>query len=367
MRILQLIFSLTSGGAEKFTVDLSNELSKSHEVYLCVILSEENENNSFFKSQIGNKVNYINLSCSKGINLKTFITIFKLVIKIKPDVVHSHLNTILYLYLPALIFKNKIKFIHTLHNIASKTIGFRWQKNANRIFYKLHFIDAVAISEQNENSFKEYYRHNNITLIRNGVSNPVKSDEFKSVKDELLKLKIKPSDKIFIHIASFSQAKNHNLLIDVFNRLIEENTGLILLIIGGNFNTEEANILKAKSNSGIYFLGTRSNISDYLLNSDVFVLSSLWEGLPISLLEALSCGVIPVCTPAGGIPNVIKDESIGYVSDDFTEEGLYGAVVKCLNKIETFDRINLKKYYNLNFSMVKCAKEYEGIYFKKDK
>lgn len=362
MKILQLIFSLSSGGAEKFTVDLSNELSKNNEVFFCMIRVDRDKDLSFFKSQLSENVYYINLHRTKGINLKTFFTIFKLIKKIKPDIIHAHLNTILYLYLPALLFKNRIKFIHTIHSIAPKTIGFKWQKKINNVFYKNKIINVVAISQEIKKSFIDFYGHQYIDLIENGVSNPKKSIQFNDVKEEIFELKQKPSDKVFIHIASYSEAKNQKLLIKVFNKLIEEDKGIILLVIGKHFDSENAKKLKNISKKGIYFLGTRTNISDYLFNSDVFVLSSLWEGLPISLLEALSCGIIPVCTPAGGIPDVIKDESIGYISKNFKEQEFYNSVKKSIDNIEYFDRKVLKKYYTENFSIENCARNYQLIY-----
>lgn len=361
MKILQFLYDLSSGGAEKFTVDLSNQLANENEVYLCVILKEDKKL-SFFKNQLLGKVNYINLNCSKGINFKTFITIFKLLNQIKPDVVHAHLNTVLYLYFPALLLRSKIKFIHTLHSFASKTSGFKWQKKVNKVFYKKSLINAVVISQECRTSFIDFYEHNNVKLIENGVASPKKTSNFKDVRKELNALKYKSTDKIFIHIASFSEAKNQKLLINVFNNIIEKDFGVVLIVIGHGFDTEEGKKIKEFSKQGIFYLGTITNITDYLLNSDAFVLSSIREGLPISLLEALSCGIIPVCTPAGGIPDVINDETLGYVSNDFTERGLINAVLKCIKNMETFDRSNLKNYYNTNFSMEKCANKYKSVY-----
>lgn len=361
MKILQFIFNLSTGGAEKFTVDLSNQLSLSNDVYLCVIQNEDNQLN-FFKEQINQNVKYINLNCAKGINFKTFFTIFKLCKTIKPDVIHSHLNTILYLYLPALLFKDKIIFVHTLHSVAHKIASFKWQKNINSFFYKKNLIKPVVISKENKSSFIEFYHYNNVAIIENGVADPIKTKKFNYVKEELKELKFKYSDKIFIHIGRFSKPKNQMLLIKVFNKLIEDDQNVILIIIGDYFDSEGAKKLREISNKRIYYLGIRVNISDYLLNSDIFVLSSLWEGLPISLLEALSCGTIPVCTPAGGIPDVIKDESIGYISKDFSEKELYYTVQKCIKNYDNFEKREIIDYFNTSFSMNKCAKKYLDFY-----
>lgn len=362
MKILQLTFSLTSGGGEKFAVDLANKLSENHEVYFCVILSEQFKTHSFFKNQLKSSINYINLDSLKGINLKLFLTIYKLINKIKPDVVHFHLNTVLYLYFPAIVFRKKVNFIHTLHSVTPKTIGFKWQKIVNKYFYKKDLIRPVVISKNNLDTFIDFYRHNNVTLIENGVAMASKTPEFKSVQKEILNLKNKESDRVLIHIGGYLEAKNQKLLVDVVNRLVDEKRDVILIVIGKYFDTDNAKNLVNKSRIEIHYLGTKPNVSDYLLNSDVFVLSSLWEGLPISLLEALSCGIVPVCTPAGGIPDVIKDESIGYVSSDFTEEEFHNSIVKCLYNIESFDRSNLIKYFIDRYSIETCAEKYEIVY-----
>jgi len=362
MKILQLIFNLASGGAQKITVDLSNQLVETNKVYLCVIQTDKDEELSFFKEQLNEKINYINLGFEKGFNYKMFFKIFNVLRSVKPDVVHAHLNTKLYLFIPSIVYKNRIKFIHTIHNLANIDVGFNWQKKINKFFYKNSFIKAVAISEECKSSFLEFYTNKNVNLVENGIAVPDKTNKYYSVQKEINSLKNMPSDKVFIHIARFSEQKNQKLLISVFNRLMQENKGVILIVIGNGFDTKEAKRLIKTSDPGIKYLGKRTNIQDYLLNSDAFVLSSLWEGLPISLLEAMSFGVIPVCTPAGGIPDVIKDEIIGYVSKDFTEQALYDSIIRCLLSMETFDRYFIKKYFNDNYSIEKCANKYTVLY-----
>ena len=363
MKILQIIFSLSSGGAEKISVDLSNELSKNHEVYFCVIL-RESQKLSFFKQALNKNIKYINLGCSKGINFRTFFSAFEIINRIRPDIIHLHLNTILYFYLPALFYKSQIKFIHTLHNIAPKTIRFGWQKKLNIFFYSRRIIIPIAISQKCKDSFVQFYGINQVDLIENGVSKPKHSINFENVKLELESFKHSYDDLILIHVARFSEQKNQKLLIDSFNKLIDNNIGAILIVLGSGFNSVESQNLKRLNQNRIYFLGAKQNVCDYLFNSDVFVLTSLWEGLPISLLEALSCGVIPICTPAGGIPDVITEEALGYVSRDFTKDEYFKSLSKCLLNIENFDRTHLVKYFDLNFSIRNCANNYLMCYLE---
>lgn len=152
--------------------------------------------------------------------------------------------------------------------------------------------------------------------------------------------------------------KNQKLLIHAFNRFLEKNHQGILIMIGACYDSPENKHLLAEAHKGIYWLGLKNNVCDYLLQADFFVLSSLYEGLPISLLEALSCGVIPICTPAGGIPDVIKDDSLGFVSKDFALSNFYDCLVKAYNETNRIDTERLKEYFNNNYSMNHCAELY---------
>ncbi|GAB1452030.1 hypothetical protein MASR2M47_20860 [Draconibacterium sp.] len=70
MKILQIIYSLSSGGAERFVVDLSNELAEmTNDVVLCTLRDDSQGNNGFYKSEISSKVNYINLKLKKDYDL----------------------------------------------------------------------------------------------------------------------------------------------------------------------------------------------------------------------------------------------------------------------------------------------------------
>ena len=132
----------------------------------------------------------------------------------------------------------------------------------------------------------------------------------------------------------------------------------VKVVIGANYDSPEYKQLIEDATPNIHWLGLKSNVCDYLTNGDFFILSSKWEGLPISLLEALSVGIIPVCTPAGGIPDVIKDRSLGYLSPSMNEEDFYRTVIDAIQTSEDFDREKLIEYFQDNFSMKHCASQY---------
>lgn len=359
MKIFELHYSTSWAGAERVVVDLSNELAKSNEVVLCTIEDDSLPGKSYYKKELSPNIKYINLECQSGLQLKALWRIYKTIKKEKPDIVHAHTDLIA-LFLPALLY-TKTRYFHTLHSLAEKCLKKPYLKCIYKWFYK-NRIQAITISNACLASYKQLYHLNNGIKIENGRSSLSPSTKYEQTKKEIQKLKIHPDDKVFVHIARCEEAKNQELLVNSFSKILQDDIHAILLMIGANYDKPNYQHLFVQMPKGMYCLGLKNNVSDYLLNSDFFILSSKWEGLPISLLEAISCGTIPVCTPAGGIPDVITDEKIGFLSTDFTEENFFLTIKTAIKQEKTFNKENLKTYFIEKFSMKHCTELYLKIF-----
>lgn len=353
MKIIQIIFTLNQGGAERFVLDLSNELAQEHDVHLFIIRNEE-ENNDFFKKELDEKVKYKSLGFKHGFKPFDYFKMYKIIKKENPDIVHCHMNTILLVLLPS-IFLKRIKYFHTVHSDAKNEAKNILFSSLRKFFYKYSLIHPITISEESKDSFFRFYGYDNSTLIYNGRKFPEKSVRFSEIEKEINSMKQNPDDLVFLHVSRFNEIKNQSMLISVFNQLIRENNNVILIIVGMGFDFEEGEDLVAAAGKGIYFLGEKTNVADYYHSADAFCLSSHFEGMPISVLEALACGCVPICTPVGGIVNVIKNGIYGFLSKDTSEKSYYQAVKEFLKNPESIDREKLKFYFEKNFSIKKCA------------
>lgn len=360
MTILQIIYSLGSGGAERFVVDLSNELSKdkSNNIVLVTIVDDGTQQNRHYLSEISENVKYICLGTKSGFHIRSFIRVFKTIRALKPDIVHAHCN-LLMLYLPALLLLTRVKYFHTLHNLAEVCLRFSFLKPINRYFYKGR-IKPITISDICLRSYTSLYGLKNAYCIPNGRTSVTTTAELKNVQQEINALKNTLQDKVFVHIARYGKQKNQQLLFDTFNRLYKENAQVQLLVIGAG-HQDPSNLLGVPCPI-IHIMGEKKNIGDYLSQADFFILSSFWEGLPISLLEAMSMGVIPVCTPAGGIPDVITDGVTGYLSPSFDNNDFYFTIKRALTDMKRIDKNKITAEYNNKYSMVECAKNYLEVY-----
>lgn len=364
MKILQIIPSLASGGAERFVVDLCNELNvQGEDVYLCILLNSQDADYGFYLPELNNSVHFIALNQSKGFRLNKIWLLYKLIRDTKPNIVHIHLSIYLYVYFLSLI-NFRTPFFFTIHSLAEKAChGFHFRL-LNFIYYLLGLINVIVISDECKLSYEKFYGLHNATLIYNGRKKNTPSFRYQEVLCEINKLKQNGSDLVFVHVARFEKSKNQKLLIQVFNRLEQEGFNFLLLIIGDWSFCNEAQELAKKANSRIHFLGTKHNVTDYLLLGDAFCLTSIYEGMPISLLEALSCGCTPVCTPVGGIKDIIKDEVTGFLSQDITEYSYYDAIKRFINQRTKIKKDLLIKFFEANYLIEKTASKHISLYNK---
>ena len=140
MRILEIIPQLNVGGAESFTINLCNEfVEHGHEVFL--VVTNSLKKCGHLKRNIDPRVKLIGMEKRHGADPMLFIRLPRLISRIKPDIVHTHLGAILYTVLSP-IFNQVPKYFHTVHNAAEKeaTTGGRISVWARKIQFNLHLV-----------------------------------------------------------------------------------------------------------------------------------------------------------------------------------------------------------------------------------
>ena len=150
----------------------------------------------------------------------------------------------------------------------------------------------------------------------------------------------------------------------VADRLIKEGYKLEILFIGRLCEQNMADFIESLGNKHLHLLGTRTNPLEYLKMADAFCLTSSHEGLPISLIEALGVGTIPVCTPVGGIVDLVQDGVNGFLSKGIDEDAYYAALKRYLDtpaeKLEQMRSEAIRSYEP--YSMKGCAGNYEKLF-----
>ncbi|HIF9547448.1 TPA: glycosyltransferase family 4 protein [Photobacterium damselae] len=248
--------------------------------------------------------------------------------------------------------KNKVKKISTLHNyididyISEK--GFLYGKVISFLHkFSLKRMNKVVACSKSVSNYIETEYGIKSCYIRNGVSlgGEIKNS-FKSIET-------------YIIIGVFNKRKNHTVAIDGFIKANKKNSQLLVL---GNGPLFSEIVSKYTNVSNVKFLGNVSNVREYLSKSDVYLSSSLAEGLPMSLLESLSEGLTYIISDIAPHKEIFEmDRSAGIiVSNNVTE---FSKAVNFMNK-NKIDKMS-KRTKNLFLGELTeeiMSKKYEDLF-----
>lgn len=364
MKLLFITYGLASGGAERFLTDMLNELSKKNNVDITLLFlkSGKNPKDSFYLPELNKKVKVEWLGYEK-LKLSVVSTLYKYIKSNSPDIVHVHLSPIILLCLKAIVYYRKPIYMETLHNeVARIDNSSKIKRFLKHFVYHRSNVKICTISDKNASEFKRVYDRKCDVLIYNGRKYTPASAQFDARKSEVNCFKRNQETIVFTHIARFSPQKNQNLLIDSFNKLIEQGFNITLLVIGSGFDTPKGLELQAKANKAIHFLGEQHDVQDYLLCSDAFCLSSNYEGMPITLIEAFANGCIPLSTPVSGVTDLVVNGKNGFISADFTLDSYIDMLKRYVANRKKVDKKALIELYNSKLSIEACTESYYKFY-----
>lgn len=323
MRVIHFISSPAAGGAETYVRDLSVIMSKKgHDIHI-VFLQTAAEGGrdlefekDFLKSLSDSNITYSFIG--KVSRKKPWLGGFRLrkIIKsFKPDLLHCHL----YYALLFSFFSFGVPVVYTHHNI---------KLGLPKFFYRIFDFKVssyVGICSACENMLGR--RKRDVLQINNAVCGDRVYQK--------LKINDHSSSKIFcIFIGSLCEQKNLTLMLKAIEQI--NNPNVYLQVAGEGPDKEKLMNLVTELNIGkqVYFLGNVTNIASVLEESDIFLMSSKWEGLPISLIEATLTGLPVVVTNVGGSAEVVHECAHGFVVDSFEVSDYASALKKLVDNAE---------------------------------
>ena len=353
MKIMQVIPALGMGGAEKVLEHLVRCQSKNGDEVIVVTFYDE-------KSPVYEaiqKMNITNICLHKvpGIDISIIAKLKRIIRAYEPDIIHTHLYAIPYVFLAS----GKKPIVHTVHSIASKE-----QDNRTRplcqFIYRSKKCTVVAINEYVRNSLIEEYhmQESRLKVVYNGVD--LYECMPKSEYDNNGKLRI-------ISVASLIPLKNHRLMIEAVKILKDQGIETELYCLGGG--CEKENLISYSKEMNVFenvkFLGIIENVYPYLHSADVFILPSQYEGVPMSLIEAMGTGLPVIVTNRGGTVNMIKNGVTGILIDPSSKE-LSEALKKLANDAALRQKIGEEAYKaSKTYSSDKMRERYEDIYLSR--
>ena len=353
MKIVQIMPEFGLAGAETMCENLTYELRKlGHEVVVISMYDYHSAITDRLESA-GICVKYLHKK--PGMDFSMILKMKKVLEEVHADVVHTHLYCAQYA-LPAAIMAGVKHRVHTVHNIAEKENG-KLARKLNKFFFKQCNLKPVALSELIRDSVEEEYKikRENIPVVFNGI------DLFKCVPKD--NYEVKENFKI-LHIGRFSEQKNHVGLLKSFHLFHKKypNTELWLIGEGEKQSEVDAYVRQNGLSKHVKFLGLQSNVYQYLYNADIFTLPSNYEGIPMTLIEAMGTGLPIVATAVGGVPDMLTN-GVNALLVDNTPEAIAKAFEQYLLSEDLRKEHGEKARERSDaFSAFTMASEYERIY-----
>lgn len=334
MRIVQVINSLNIGGAEKLVLDLSLQFNKYNQKCDVIILATAN---SIFEKKLrDNNVKVINLNKTNIYNPFIIFDLIK-VLKNNYDIVITHLFPAQYWIGLAKLFLNNsnIKFISIEHSCNNGRRKFNIFQIIDKFIYK-QYDKIISISSDVHNSLIEWINpsikeENKYTIIPNGVDiQRIRNTNNKSVRKEY---NISDNVKVVMCIARLEEVKNHQMQIMALANCTDD---VHLVLVGDGTLRDNLKSLAIKENvfNRVHFLGIQDDIPKILQMSDLVILTSKWEGLPLSCIEGMSIRPF-IGTDVDGIRDLVKGWGVLVEPNNYIQ----------LSK-EITDLFSNKEYYN---------------------
>lgn len=365
MRILHLIHSLSSGGAEKMAVLLANAQTRlGHEVCLMQLTGPKTPGAMFHRRMLLPQVRHVSAGMDSGVSVRAAVRVCREIAGWRPDVVHMHSNALPYLWprLYAALLRPRhrlIPVVWTLHNVPSRAAGGRLQRLLDYPWLRMGRVVPVTLSDTLAREYERMYGRSP-KVVHNGLPGSTPTPESGEVRESMERLRHSRATRLLVHVARFHHNKRPDRLIKAFRLLKEGGADVALAIVGAGWDIPEAARMLAGAPEDVHVFGEVGNPQDYIMAADALCLSSDAEGMPLCVIEAMACGVTPVCTPVGGIPDMIEDGLTGYISTSASPEDLAEAIRRAFER--PHDPARLKSCHDSHFSLRLCAERYLDIY-----
>jgi glycosyltransferase involved in cell wall biosynthesis len=369
IRILYIHPSLAFGGAEVLRRDLiKNKESQKFEISI-LCLEKIGELGEEIK-KLGVPVYCLNES-SKPYNFKATIALFFFLWKNSFDIVQTSLfNANFHGRIAAFLARVPIIFSeehseHYQYN-SLKFLPYIW---ADKILSLVTERIICCCGSLREDIIKlERIRPDKFITILSAVD--LDGLKVQIPKQEVLSaLGVAKGDFIIGNIGSMSPRKGHEFLIHAFSLVKKKIPNTKLILVGNENQSVKERLLNLAKKLDIYssirFLGRQENCADYYGVMDVFVLSSLCEGIPLVILEAIKMGVPVVSTNVGGISEIIVNNETGILVPPRNAEKLSESIIELLNDGEKRSKLadNAKKECLIRVKPKRYIEELENLYY----
>jgi glycosyltransferase involved in cell wall biosynthesis len=373
LRIIQVIPTLSAGGAETLTASLAIELAKlGNDVKLFLTAGVRGERGQYLQHLAeAENIEVIGVAAHSPSSYRNVFALTSIINDWKPHIVHCHIwAEIICVAARMLACSTQTRYIRTLHNTG---LG----RDEYKIFWPVRehgFHRSVACSIAAMESYKKFLTPSTTeraVCVPNGCVVAKKNVTNSERKDAREILGVSESDYVLLHIGSFhgssleTSPKAHDILIRAFARVYHHQSRAVLICAGEGELMDSAKALAENLgvSKDVRFLGAIPNPGIAVAACDVFVMPSRWEGLPMALIEVASSGIPVVASNIPAIYSICPSEGWVLVPPDDP-----AALALAIKEVQTRQQdfhdmaVNSAEKIRDSYNMRRCAEDYLAVY-----
>lgn len=319
MRIIQIIDSLDAGGAERMAVNYANALVDEIEFSGLVATRKEGS----LLHQIHPKAPYLFLNKKGQLDIRALFRLRAFVLKNKVTHVHAHSTSFFLAFLLKITYPH-LKLIWHYHYGNNEILS-----KKRVILFKIvipFFSGIIAVNQKLKGWLLNNLKAENVIYLPNF---PYEFEEFTE------KTILKGKGKRIVSLANLREDKNHFLLLEVARKLKQSHPDWTFHLIGKDFEDEYSKKIKVlieqyHLGNNVFLYGSKQDVSTILTQSDIAILTSQSEGLPVALLEYGFYKKAVVVTRVGEIPMIVHQGKNGFIVDSKDSDLFYKSIVELI-------------------------------------
>lgn len=359
IKICHVVSGLVGGGVEEMLYNYCSNIDMSKfDMHILYQHSASEKNYEQFK-----KLNFTLKEIPYKVKhpIKNFTSTYKYLKENKFDIVHCHMTLMNFIPLIcAKALKIKVRICHS-HNYDARKKNFI-VKFGEWVLKKICISCSTDLFACGEKAGEYLYGKKKYIIMRNAID--LEKYSFDKTKREEVRRRLNINDNVIVfgNIGRLTEQKNQKFLLEILNKLKNENKYKLVIIGDGKLKNElYRQSIEYGVHNDIIFTGIISNVQDYYSSFDVFLLPSLWEGLPVTSIEAQANGL--KCLFSNNLDNSLiidskKTKILKLDVEDWLDE------IK-RTKANYQRKINFKKFNEKGYNIKLEAKKIEEFYIRK--
>ncbi len=362
IKIAHIVQSLDIGGLENGVVNLANNIDEVRFELLIICIKTEGE----LRKRLRASIKVICLKEKDGFNFLRCLRLARLFSIEKPDIVHMHgwgsdlVSGVIGARLagvPRVINgEHGVLYFDRIRRIWAQKIIFLFVDYTLTVSYTLKeaFVTRLGFGAKK------------IVPIINGVDTNKFRPNLQIVVEKRKELHFLPDSIIIGTVGRLVPVKNYSMMLSAAQEVIRKKKNTKFIFIGDG---PERSLLEQKSRqlgieNDVFFLGMRNDIADLLNVLDIFVLTSLSEGLSNTILEAMACAKPVIATAVGDNLHLVDEGKTGYLIPSGDTQRLVSHIIDLMNDSNKLFTMGIagRKRAEEKFSLAKMIREYETLY-----